>query len=250
MTEQPTIILVHGAWHGSWCWDEVASKLRDAGLKVIAVDLPGHNKPGNSRRNWKRMGDYVAHVRGVVQRVEGEVVLVGHSMGGLVTQIVLEDEQVQHGILVASIPRKGVGGALARLVKFDAPQVIEAAKSLSLWPMVATDERVKHHFFKEGVSDEVVTAAGAKMQNESIVAFAAMIARWPRPKDVKSPITVVAATHDTIFTPAEQADLAEAYGVPLIEIYCGHDIMLEPQHGELVDIIIERAGPLRAVGAG
>lgn len=212
MTERPTILLVHGAWHGSWCWDDVAGKLRDSGFKVIAVDLPGHHKPGRSRRNWKRMSDYVAHVQGVVHRIEGDVVLVGHSMGGLVSQILLEDVQVHHAVLVASIPRKGVGGALARLVQYDPVQVIEAAKSLSLWPMVATDERVRHHFFKDGVSEAVVQAAGAKMQNESVAAF------------------------------------ADAYGVPLIEIDCGHDIMLEPQHGELVDIIIERAGPRPSLG--
>ena len=58
----------------------------------------------------------------------------------------------------------------------------------------------------------------------------------------------MAATHDSIFTLAEQADLADAYGVPLIEIDSGHDIMLEPGHVELVDIITERAEPSRGLG--
>ena len=191
------------------------------------------------------MSDYVAHVRAAVNGVGGDVVLVGHSMGGLVTQIVLEEQSVHHGVLVASVPRKGVGGALARLVKADGHQVFEATKSLSLWAMVANDDRVRGHFFKVGVSEETVKAAAAKMQNESLLAFAAMIARWPRANNVTSPMTVVAATHDSIFTLAEQEDLAGAYDVPLIEIDCGHDIMLESQHVELVDIIVARANASR-----
>ncbi|MGZ4769676.1 MAG: alpha/beta fold hydrolase, partial [Ilumatobacteraceae bacterium] len=38
----PTIVLVHGAWHGAWCWDLVRERLESAGVHVVAVDLPGH----------------------------------------------------------------------------------------------------------------------------------------------------------------------------------------------------------------
>ncbi len=37
-------VLVHGAWHGAWCWDMVAPHLAEAGLNVIAVELPGHGR--------------------------------------------------------------------------------------------------------------------------------------------------------------------------------------------------------------
>jgi pimeloyl-ACP methyl ester carboxylesterase len=40
--ERPTFILVHGAWHSSYCWCEVANQLRADGFRVIALDLPGH----------------------------------------------------------------------------------------------------------------------------------------------------------------------------------------------------------------
>ena len=40
MSEQSTVVLVHGAWHGAWCWDEVVSRLSGDGLAVVAVDLP------------------------------------------------------------------------------------------------------------------------------------------------------------------------------------------------------------------
>ncbi len=40
--DAPAILLVHGFWHGSWCWSEVAARLTAAGRRVLAVDLAGH----------------------------------------------------------------------------------------------------------------------------------------------------------------------------------------------------------------
>ncbi len=242
METRPTIVLVHGAWHGSWCWDDVAAALRSAGYEVLVPDLPGHETPGSSARFANSLGSYVEHVDQLVESIDGDVVLVGHSMGGLVTQRVCEGRTVAHAVLVASIPRKGAGGALGRLAQNHPEQLFEAAKSLSLWPLVATDERVRGHFFGSGASSEAVESAGSRMQNESLVAFVSMILRWPRPENVTSPVSVVAATQDGIFTLAEQADLAKTYGTELVQIDCGHDIMLEPQHTELVELIIDRAG--------
>jgi pimeloyl-ACP methyl ester carboxylesterase len=38
----PPVLLLHGAWHGSWCWEPVAAVLTAAGHPVLAIDLPGH----------------------------------------------------------------------------------------------------------------------------------------------------------------------------------------------------------------
>jgi pimeloyl-ACP methyl ester carboxylesterase len=55
------VVLVHGAWHGSWCWTDFAQHLADRGHRVRAVQLRGHNQaPG---RIWYRIGDYVEDVR-------------------------------------------------------------------------------------------------------------------------------------------------------------------------------------------
>lgn len=42
----PAILLVHGFWHGSWCWADVAARLASAGRRVLAVDLAGHGLRG------------------------------------------------------------------------------------------------------------------------------------------------------------------------------------------------------------
>ena len=235
---KPTIVLIHGAWHGSWCWDKVATSLRENGFEVVVPDLPGHEQPGSSARIWNRTSDYVSHVEGLLDDISRPTLLVGHSMGGLIVQRVLEQRDVDGAVLVASVPRRGAIGAVARLLKRHPGQVIEAISSLSLWPMVATDERARELFFAEGTDEDAIVEAASKLQNESFIAFLSMLARWPRPRTVNTPITVVAATQDQVFTLAEQHDLAQAYGQQVAhEIDAGHDIMLEPAWPELVEMI-------------
>lgn len=235
----PTVVLVHGAWHGSWCWDDVVEALRSRDIHVLAVDLPGHDTPGSSARKWNTMSSYVEHVNRQIDSIEGDVVLVGHSMGGLVAQRVLETRTLRAAVLVASIPRRGVGALLARLIKAH-PDRVASTLSLSLWAFVANDERVREQFFRPDTDLDIVRHAGSKMQNESYPAFLSMLFRWPRPGVIlhnATPISVVAAQHDAIFTLAEQRDLAATYDAELTIFDCAHDVMLERAWPELVEHI-------------
>jgi pimeloyl-ACP methyl ester carboxylesterase len=74
---QATIVLVHGAWHGAWCWDAVVERLTAAGVACVAVELPSVNGSTDLAAD----GD---HVRRVLDEIDGPVVLVGHSYGGAV----------------------------------------------------------------------------------------------------------------------------------------------------------------------
>lgn len=79
-----TFVLVHGSWHGGWCFDPVRSILEAAGHEVIAPDLPGMGGDEAALRAVSLQGwaDFVADLcRGAAQR---PVVLAGHSRGGLV----------------------------------------------------------------------------------------------------------------------------------------------------------------------
>ena len=80
-----TFVLVHGAWHGGWCWRHVAPILRRAGHAVFTPTLTGLGE----RAHLARPGiDLELHIRDVVAVLEmedlREVVLLGHSYGGMV----------------------------------------------------------------------------------------------------------------------------------------------------------------------
>jgi pimeloyl-ACP methyl ester carboxylesterase len=75
-------VLVHGAWHGSWCWEKVVPLLEEAGHEVVAPDLPGHGQDGTPVPEVT-LAAYGERVAGVLDEQPEPVVLVGHSMGGL-----------------------------------------------------------------------------------------------------------------------------------------------------------------------
>src|SRR5436853_7049381 len=73
-----TVVLVHGAWHGAWCWADVIARLDAAGQPSVAVDLPSVSSASAT------LADDVACVRAALDAVDGEALLVGHSYGGVV----------------------------------------------------------------------------------------------------------------------------------------------------------------------
>jgi len=76
-------ILVHGAWHGAWCWEQVEHQLEDLGAASVAVDLPGRSGDPQSLAGLT-LDSYVDHVVAAIDASPEPVVLVGHSLGGLV----------------------------------------------------------------------------------------------------------------------------------------------------------------------
>lgn len=69
----PTVVLVHGAWHGAWCWQAVTPLLDGASVPHLEVELP-----------FTGPDDDVEAVRAALDDIDGTKVLVGHSYGGLV----------------------------------------------------------------------------------------------------------------------------------------------------------------------
>jgi pimeloyl-ACP methyl ester carboxylesterase len=92
--------LVHGGYHGAWCWDFLRPELERLGHGVVAVDLP-ISTPGLGA------SDYASAVEAALDPA-GQPVLVGHSMGGLVIPLVASHRPVARLIfLAAMLPSPG-----------------------------------------------------------------------------------------------------------------------------------------------
>lgn len=84
-TARAPIVLVHGAWGGAWIWRRVLAPLRAAGHEVHAVTLTGDGERAHLRRPGIGLRDHVADVVALVEAEElKDIVLVGHSYGGMV----------------------------------------------------------------------------------------------------------------------------------------------------------------------
>lgn len=84
-----TFVLIHGSWHGAWCWYKVIPRLERAGHRVIAPDLPslGKDRTPISRVSLRLWTESVCQV---LDAETEPVVLVGHSRGGMVISEVAE----------------------------------------------------------------------------------------------------------------------------------------------------------------
>jgi pimeloyl-ACP methyl ester carboxylesterase len=86
-----TFVLVHGAWHGGWCWARVRDRLTAAGHRVLTPTLTGL---GERKHLMSREINLETHIADVVNLLEaeelGDVVLVGHSYAGAVTPGVVD----------------------------------------------------------------------------------------------------------------------------------------------------------------
>ncbi len=124
----PHVVLVHGAWHGAWCWAALQSELDRLGVPSLAVDLAGH---GASLEPLADLAADAALVAGVVSRIDGPVVLVGHSYGGaVITEAAAVATNVVHLVYVAAfVP--GVGETVIGM-----SQTLPAAESLLSKAMV------------------------------------------------------------------------------------------------------------------
>lgn len=78
-----TFLLIHGAWHGAWCWHKVIPELRARGHEAVAIDLPGHGVDRTPVAEVT-LDAYAQRVGNALGALDEPAVLVGHSMGGIV----------------------------------------------------------------------------------------------------------------------------------------------------------------------
>jgi pimeloyl-ACP methyl ester carboxylesterase len=246
------ILLVHGAWHGPWCWEGVAERLASHGHQVEAVQLRGHDHPPG--RIWHRVHHYLQDVEEAAARFIEPPVLVGHSLGGLVVQRYLERGRARGAVLLAPLPSHGTLPAIARLSLRHPLVMLKANLSLRLRPLVATPGLVRELFFTATTPQQLVDDTSRRLQDESWPALVDSVLVWPRPRRVQVPVLVMGAEHDGFFTLAELGRTAAAYRTEA-EILpgMGHDLMLDqgwPQVADRIDTWIRETLSPDATAAG
>lgn len=94
------VLLVHGAWHGGWCFDRVTRLLTQAGVRTTVLDLPGH---GDDPGPFTDLHGDAARVTTALDRA-ADVVLLGHSYGGAVITQAGSHPAVRHLVYLAAFP--------------------------------------------------------------------------------------------------------------------------------------------------
>ncbi|MFN8371897.1 MAG: alpha/beta fold hydrolase [Anaerolineae bacterium] len=244
--KQTPLLFVHGAWHGAWCWDEYwLPYFARRGYPCYALSLRGHGNSPQPRPMWQHsINDYVADVESITTQIEREhvrhPVIIGHSMGGFITQKYLEKHQAPAGVLLASIPAHG---ALPFFTRNNLKHPLVAMKALFTFRLdhfVNTPALTREEFFSADVPESDIERYAARMDNESWrMALDVMGFNLPRPDQVKTPLLVLGGEKDAVFHVWETERTARAYKTQAVIMpNAAHDMMLDTRWQAAADYVL------------
>jgi pimeloyl-ACP methyl ester carboxylesterase len=166
-------ILIHGAWHASWCWGGVGELLSGQGHQVIAPDLPGHGDNVKLHSEVK-FQDYIDCILGCVRRCHEPPVVVGHSFAGMFLSQLAADyrDQIKKFIYVtAYVPLSGES-FLRMSEKFSAtPLSSELIVDKEKCSIFLKGENLSGILYNCASSEKQVMAS-SKVENEPLMPFA------------------------------------------------------------------------------
>ncbi|MFE4970434.1 alpha/beta fold hydrolase [Streptomyces sp. NPDC056660] len=217
-----SFVLVHGGSHAAWCWEDMVGHLN---RPALAVDLPGR---GADPRQLRRLtaGDFVDAVTGEIERADlRDVVLVGHSLAGVVVPAVC-----------ARIPER-----IAALVLMAAAVAPPGGRIVDLLPApVRILSLIQHRF---GVRSPALPRAlarrafcndmspeQARRTLDRLVPEAVQLVVEPVPRPAlppRLPVIYIRFTRDRIITPDRASVMIENLGgAEVVDLDAGHDGMI------------------------
>lgn len=174
--ETNTYILVHGAYHGKWCWNKIVPLLEADSHQVIAIDLPSH---GNDTTPAKEvtLASYIDKVSQAVQSIEGRVILVGHSLGGMTISSIAEkypDKIKALVYLTAVLPLDGESAFQMMSLDPNPSEVIFYEYSEDQMTVKVVSEAAKEIFYS-GCQTEDIENAYSKLSVQAVEPFMAPV---------------------------------------------------------------------------
>lgn len=232
------VVLVHGAWHGAWCWSALQADLDRRGVPSIAIDLPGHGA------STAPLTDLHGDARGVVDVLEvlrrrgiEQPVLVGHSYGGaVITQAAAWHPHLSHLVYLAAFAPNDGESVMSALLSFPPAKVgLQAA-------MVGRDDGTS-------VLDPILAKSALYGDCDPVAADAALARLSPQPNAtmsqavVGSPRDSIASTYllctrDDSVHPDHQAIMAER---------CRSTVRIETDHSPFLSRVSETADLLEGI---
>ena len=228
------IVFQHGMWHGAWCWEPWQKLLAEWGWESHAHSLPGHGGSLVQRPiRWCTLQYYYAFLNDEIQRQERPPVLIGHSMGGALTQWHLKyGSPLPAAVLVASWPHDTMvqRDIFWNIWRLDRWVFLRNLLALSATPMIRTPRHAAALFL----------TAGALLSPEELHARLGPESAWvlmqhqppfwypPHPETIRTPLLCVAGGADAAFPEIIERRLATYYGADsTVAEGAGHDVMLE-----------------------
>ena len=246
-----TIIMIHGMWGGGWYWENYKNYFEAKGYRCIAPTLRYHEMNPRSGPP-KELGtvsilDYAADLEELIRQNGGKPIIMGHSMGGLIAQILASRDLASHAVLLCPASASGI---LALK-----PSVIKSFWSVlfrwAFWktPMRQTFEEATYSMLhllspqqRKAAYDHFVYESGRAAFEIGFWLFDGRKATRVDEEKVTCPLLVISGAEDRITPAAVVKKTYEKYQrVSTYKEFSNHAhwIMEEPQWEEIADYIHE-----------
>jgi pimeloyl-ACP methyl ester carboxylesterase len=242
MASSRSILLVHGAWHGAWCWATLQAELDRRGVASYAIDLPGH---GASPLDYSDLYGDAAHLAAVIQRLaardQNEIVLVGHSYGGaVVSQAAPPAATVAHLVYVTAFCLDEGEAVLAKAKSMPAVPY-ELSGAMQILPdgsgSTIADDRAARTFY--GCCPATTAAAStARLCMQPLATFTQPVTLAPW-KTI--PSTYVRCLRDEAIPISHQ---------DLMAVHCGAIATIDTDHSPFLSAVAETADIVEALARG
>ncbi len=221
------LILIHGAYHGGWCWQRVVDLLADDGIAAIAPDLPGHGTDDG----WlaeQTLENYVDRIVQTASQASSPVTLVGHSLAGAIAIQAadrLPDKIAQIVFLTAYIPIDGE--TLGELVATD-PDCharVDRVDVVGINAICLKKGTLRDAFYNLA-PDQAAAFAEDRVQLQSPTPFREVVTLKGGPSRMPRKSAIL-CTQDRAISVGHQKWMAErAECAPIVEIDCDHSPFL------------------------
>ncbi|NJK81126.1 MAG: alpha/beta fold hydrolase [Chloroflexaceae bacterium] len=236
------LLLQHGMWHGAWCWQYWQELFAEWGWESHAHSLPGHGQsPAQRPIRWCTLNYYFECLMSEIKRLPRRPVLMGHSMGGALTQWYfryVSNRDLPAAVLVAPWHSHDMHPAIARAMQEDPWGAVLGWLSFSATPAVRTPQVAFNWFLTEGA---VLTPQElhAKLGPESgLVLLQYTPPLWKPADKVHFPLLVLGAERDRATDEPSVRATAAYYGADYFMVpEAGHDLMLEKSYRQTAQMI-------------
>jgi pimeloyl-ACP methyl ester carboxylesterase len=225
--DRPTLVFVHGAWHGAWCWQDLEAELVMASWAVRTVDLPSSLRRAPQLEPLPGLYEDVEAVRDLLSSLDGPVVVVAHSYGGVpVTQAIGDTSNVVGVVYLAAL-MLDVGESV-----FSSADTLEPESLSGVLPVVRDPDAV---YFAD-VPDQRAAWAVSQLVPQSVRSFGERVSQagW---RDIAS--TYIECTKDRALSLDRQQVFAARAG-QVRRLQSGHSPFLSMPR-ELAALISELA---------
>lgn len=233
-------VLIHGAWHGGWCWEGVIEELERVGHTAEAPTMPGHN-PGDDRSKVTS-NTYVDKIVEVLKRQTKPVILVGHSSAGFLMQTAAPKapEKIERLIFLNAFILPN-GKSQFDLVPKEASEGMTAAAKASPDNSVPVIEDFVRNMLMAGEPTEKQNALISRLVPQPIALFTSVL-NTENFEKLTVPKSVVFCKNDASLPPGAFLEMAKGLGeYELIEVDGSHEALFT--HPEVVaEGLIKAAG--------